>query len=157
MLCRPCRGGIERHTGGCARSSLATGYPLAAPPGQTVEPPVTTFPSSAPYQSALQPRTARIVLATYLGVLYSTLGVVRRASNFFRDRGKLRPLVLVIFVLAVATLLLLILREPFNRSWRVVTALAVSMATYAAIIVPLVQWRAARRRPAERVATTVIE
>ncbi|HYI10341.1 MAG TPA: VanZ family protein [Thermoanaerobaculia bacterium] len=85
----------------------------------------------------MSPRPARIALALYLLAIYATLGVVRTATNTLRDAGILRVSVAVAFVLAAATALWLIFRNPRNRTRRVVGVLAGVAAAYALVILPM--------------------
>ena len=82
-------------------------------------------------------RTARIVLAVYLLVLYVTLGLVRSITNYLRDTGVLRVSVLAAFVIAGSAMLWLIFRDRRNRNRQVVGMLALTLAAYAAVILPM--------------------
>lgn len=85
----------------------------------------------------MSPRVARLTLAVYLATIYATLGMVRTITNFLRDRGLLRVGVVTAFVIAVAAVLWLILRNARNRSWRIVLAMLLVGVVYAAVIYPM--------------------
>jgi hypothetical protein len=82
-------------------------------------------------------RAARITLLLYLLAIYTTLGIVRDATNFLRDRGVLRGSVVVAFAIAAAAFLWLIFRDARNRTKRVVFSLILVCAAYAVVIYPM--------------------
>ncbi|HEV7763937.1 MAG TPA: hypothetical protein VGQ76_02945 [Thermoanaerobaculia bacterium] len=82
-------------------------------------------------------RAARITLFLYLLAIYATLGIVRDATNFLRDRGLLRVSVVVAFAIAAVAFLWLIFRDARNRTKRVVLSLILVCAAYAVVIYPM--------------------
>ena len=75
-------------------------------------------------------RAARIALPIYLGVIYSTLGVIRVVSNALRDAGVLRLTVGITFAVVVAALLVTLgLKKP--RTW---VTLIIAGAVYGAVL-----------------------
>jgi hypothetical protein len=85
----------------------------------------------------MSPRAARFTLTGYLFAIYATLGVVRTITNFLRDRGLLRPSVVIAFAMAGTAILWLVFRDARNRTWRVALALLLAGATYALVIFPM--------------------
>lgn len=79
-------------------------------------------------------RAARIALPIYLGVIYSTLGVIRVVSNALRDAGVLRLTVGITFAVALAGLLALLGTRGLLRKPRAWLTLAVAGAVYAAAL-----------------------
>jgi hypothetical protein len=80
---------------------------------------------------------ARLALPALLLVIYSTLSVARRVTEVVREANLLRASVSLAFAGAVATGLLLVFRDPGRRTGRVVAALALVLAAYAAVVWPM--------------------
>lgn len=80
---------------------------------------------------------SRIRLAACLLTIYATLGVVRDVTNALRERGLLRLSVVAAFALAGGAMLWLIFRDPRNRNAKVLTVIAIALAVYAMVILPM--------------------
>lgn len=79
-------------------------------------------------------RAARIALPLYLGVIYSTLGVIRVVSNALRDAGVLRLTVAITFAVALAALLVLLGTRGLLKRPRAWLTLLVAGTVYAAVL-----------------------
>lgn len=85
----------------------------------------------------LSRRAARIALAVLLAGIWGTLSVARTITEHLRGLGSLKLMVAVAFGLAAAGALAAVLRDPLNRSARVLAALAAVAAVYAAVVMPM--------------------
>lgn len=79
----------------------------------------------------------RVVLAVYLATIYSTLGVIRKLTNFLRDHHWLRPTVVVAFAAAGAGMLWVVFRDRRNRTAAVALSLVAAAVVYACAIYPM--------------------
>jgi len=77
-------------------------------------------------------RAARIAWPLYVGFIFSTLYIARVISNELRSRGVLRLTVVSMFAVALAALLVFLLRQPRFRTWRLAAVLLGLLALYGA-------------------------
>ncbi len=80
---------------------------------------------------------ARAALAVVLLTFWASLGVARTVTNQLRDANLLRVTVAVLFGVAAAISLTLLLRDHRNRTPRVLATLGGVGALYAAIVLPM--------------------
>ncbi len=79
-------------------------------------------------------RAARIALPICLGVIYSTLGVIRVLSNALRDAGVLRLTVGVAFAVAIVALLVVLGVRGLLKQRRTWVTLISSAGVYGAVL-----------------------